>query len=98
MTTWWPSSISFFKVRKNTIFERAGFNRRNQLEGESAEQYITVLFGLAENCDYGQFKSQMIRDRLVVGIRDNALSERLQMNADLTLECEVRVTCEETVS
>ena len=28
----------------------------------------------------------MIRDRLVVGIRDNALSERLQMNADLTLE------------
>ena len=28
----------------------------------------------------------MIRDRLVVGIRDNGLSERLQMNADLTLE------------
>ena len=76
----------FFKVRKNTIFERARFNRRNQQEGESAEQYITVLFGLADNCDYGEFKSQMIRDRLVVGIRDNALSERLQMNAELNLE------------
>ena len=28
----------------------------------------------------------MIRDRLVVGIRDGVLSERLQMEADLTLE------------
>ena len=28
----------------------------------------------------------MIRDRLIVGIRDNALSERLQLDADLNLE------------
>ena len=76
----------FFKVRKNTIFERARFNRHNQQEGESAEQYITVLYSLADNCDYGDFKDQKIRDRLVVGIRDNLLSERLQMDAELTLE------------
>lgn len=31
---------SFFKVRKNVIFERARFNRRSQLEGETADQYI----------------------------------------------------------
>ena len=76
----------FFKVRKNTIFERARFNHRNQLEGESDEQYITVLFGLADNCDYGDFKSQTIRDRLVVGIRDNALSESLQMKVRKSYE------------
>jgi len=28
----------------------------------------------------------MIRDKLVVGIRDNVLSERLQMDEELTLE------------
>ena len=28
---------SFFKVRKNTIFERAKFNRRRQQEGEFTE-------------------------------------------------------------
>ena len=28
----------------------------------------------------------MIKDRLVVRIRDNSLSERLQMDAELTLE------------
>ena len=77
---------SFFKIRKNVIFERARFNRRKQLEGESAEQYITHLYQLAENCDYGELKSEMIRDRLVVGIKDSALSENLQIDADLTLE------------
>ena len=30
----------FFKVRRNVIFERARFNKRNQLCRESAEQYI----------------------------------------------------------
>ena len=43
---------SFFKVRKNIIFERARFNRRNQQEGESAEHYIMALYDLAEDCDY----------------------------------------------
>lgn len=76
----------FFKVRRNVIFERARFNRRNQLEGESAEQYITALYSLVENCEYGNLRDEMLRDRLVVGIRDAALSERLQMDADLTLE------------
>ena len=75
-----------FKVRKNVIFERARFNHRNQLAGESAEQYITTLYSLLENCEYGELTSQMIRDRLVVGIRDNVLSERLQMDANLTLD------------
>ncbi|KAL5503067.1 hypothetical protein EMCRGX_G009958, partial [Ephydatia muelleri] len=76
----------YFHVRHNVIFERARFNRRDQLEGESGDQYITELYYLAERCSYGQLTSEMIRDRLVVGIRDLALSERLQLNPDLTLE------------
>ena len=54
--------------------------------GESVEQFITSLYTLAENCDYGDLKDQMIRDRIVVGIRDQAQSERLQMDEGLTLE------------
>ena len=77
---------SHFQVRRNLIFERARFNKHDQLEDESAEQYITTLYQFAERCEYGDFKSEMIRDRLVVGIRDTALSEKLQMNPGLTLE------------
>ena len=77
---------SHFQVQRNLIFERARFNKRDQLEGESAEQYITALYQFAERCEYGNFKSEMIRDRLVIGIRDTALSEKLQMDPGLTLE------------
>ena len=77
---------SYFKVRHNVIFERARFNRRVQLAGESAEEFIMALYSLAATCEYGSFESEMIRDRLVVGIRDRSLSETLQTNAKLTLD------------
>ena len=77
---------SFFNVRHNEIFERARFNRRNQQADETAEIYIMALYDLATKCNYGRFESEMIRDRLVVGIRDSALSLTLQLDAELTLE------------
>ena len=77
---------AFFQVRRNIIFERAKFNRRVQNEGESVEQFITALYTLVETCDYGTLKEQMIRDRIVVGILNTGLSERMQSEANLTLE------------
>ena len=77
---------SFFKVLRNVIFERAKFNRRAQQRGEPVEQFITALYHLAETCEYGALRDEMLRDRIVVGIADSSLSERLQMIEDLTLE------------
>ena len=62
------------------------FNRRNQLAGESAEQYITTLYELVSTCECGGLADQLLRDKLVVGIKDTALSEHLQMDTDLDLE------------
>ena len=56
------------------------------MDGESAETFIMALYALAEHCDYKETKEEMIRDRLVVGIQDGSLSERLQMEPDLMLE------------
>ena len=75
-----------FKVRRNVIYERAHFNKRDQKEGESVKEYITVLHELVETCDYGTLRDKMLRDCLVVGIRDAALSDKLQLEAKLTLE------------
>ena len=75
-----------FKVRTNLTYERARFNRRKQQKGESVELFITDLHHLVKNCEYGTLKDQMIRDGLVIGIRDRTLSDRLQMEPDLTLE------------
>ena len=45
-----------------------------------------VLYELTENCEFGAMKSELIRDRLVVGLLDDSLSEKLQMDSKLTLE------------
>ena len=52
------------------------------------EQFITTLYKLADSCDFcdSQMRDEMIRDRIVISIRDSALSEHLQMDADLTLD------------
>ena len=75
---------SFFKVTRNVI-EQAQFNRHFQREGESAEQFIVELYNL-EFCNYEDLASEMIHDRLVVGIRDCHLSEHLQLDSELTLK------------
>ena len=77
---------AYFVKRHNPIFERAKFNQRKQEEGEPVDSFITALHCLAEYCGYGELHDKMIRDRLVVGLCDASLSERLQMDADLTLE------------
>ena len=44
------------------------------------------LYQLAENCNYGELQSEMIRDKLVEGITDGTLSEHLHLDPELTLE------------
>ena len=75
-----------FVKRRNIIFERAKFNMRKQEGGESVDAFITDLYALAEHCGYNTLHDEMIRDRLVVGLRDAALSEKLQLDAGLTLD------------
>uniref|UniRef100_A0A1X7U336 Retrotransposon gag domain-containing protein n=1 Tax=Amphimedon queenslandica TaxID=400682 RepID=A0A1X7U336_AMPQE len=75
----------FFKVRKNTIHERTRFNRHGQ-KGDLIEQFITSLYGLADLCEFDNLRDQMIRDHIVMEIRDKALSEQFQTDPDLTTD------------
>ena len=73
------------QVRKNVIFEKAKLNQWCQGDSESAKQFIMSLYCLAEDYTYGDLKEQMIWDRIVVGIRDQAYL-RNSMDSELTLE------------
>ena len=77
---------AYFVRRRNLIFERAKFNRRCQQEGEPVDDFIMDLYRLAEHCSYGTLHDELIRDRIVVGLKSAGLSEKLQKDADLTLE------------
>ncbi|XP_067049860.1 uncharacterized protein [Acropora muricata] len=79
----------YFAARRNTIVERARFNTRKQTPEESVGTFIQDLYCIADDC-----KNQVIRDRIVVGVLDDALSDRLQAKSDLTLADAVRMSRE----
>ena len=74
-----------FIKKRNVIYERARFSSCKQ-EGEPVDLFITDLHALAEHCDYKDLHDEMIRDRIVVGLKDAPLSEKLQLDSKLTLE------------
>ena len=67
------------------ICERYQFNKRDQESGESIDSYVASLRTLAKTCNYGSLLDSLIRDRIVVGIRDNGTRKRLLQEAKLTL-------------
>jgi hypothetical protein len=77
----------YCEPRINIPFERYRFNRRSQEPGETYDQYRTALRKLAENCDFGSITpDELLRDRLVFGIRDARTRERLLREPALTLK------------
>ena len=77
----------YCQPRKHVPFERYRFNRRVQEAGETYDQYRTALRKLAEGCDFGTITpDEILRDRLVFGIRDAKTRERLLRESELTLE------------
>ena len=57
--------------KTNTIYERYKLNNRSQEQAESIDTYITTLRALAETCEFGTLKDDLIRVRIVCGVRDN---------------------------
>ena len=77
----------YVNPRKNTVFERYRFWEYKQQEGETIDQFITELKTRAKSCEFGDQHDSMIRDRIVFGVSDTRLKERLlRESSDLTLE------------
>ena len=78
----------YFIPKKNIIHERAKFHSRKQNSGETVESFIRALHELAEHCHFqsADVKNEQIRDKIVIGILDTNLSEKMQLESDLTLE------------
>jgi hypothetical protein len=58
-----------------------------QEAGETCDQYRTALRKLTEGCEFQTITpEEILRDRLVFGIRDNKIRERLLRESSLTLK------------
>ena len=53
---------------------------------ESVDQYVTELRLLAKNCCFGELQEELIRDRIICGIKADSLQARMLREDDLTLD------------
>ena len=69
----------------NVIYERYIFNNRMQQDGETIDAYANELRSLASTCEFGQLQDDLIRDRIVCGLKDNATRRKLLQESKLKL-------------
>ena len=63
--------------KPSVIMEKYKLNKRDRQPGESIPFYVTELKCLSEHCDFGLTLKDMIRDRLVCGVRSPKIQQRL---------------------
>lgn len=82
--------VSKLKTRldktESDLIQRFKFNNRIQQPDESLEDFVLSVKLQAEFCSFGDFKELAIRDRLVAGVREVALQQRLLNEENLTLK------------
>ena len=61
----------------NVTYERYVYNRRVQANGERFDAFLGDVRRLARSCEFGDVMESMIRDRIVVGIRDDGTRHKL---------------------
>ena len=59
------------------IAERFRFHKRNQVRGESVNDYMAVLRKLSEHCQFGTALNDTLRDRFVCGLNDETTQKKL---------------------
>ena len=78
---------TFAVGEQNVIYERFLFNRRAQEEGESFEHFLSDLRNMVLKCDYcSSCVDSLVRDRIVLGIRDRDTQTELLKCRALTLK------------
>ena len=78
--------MEYFIPLRNVIHERCVFQSRQQLASESVEEFARQLQTIAVHCEYKKHTNEMVRDRFVMGVRDQAVKEKLQLISDLNLD------------
>ena len=68
---------AYFKPKRNVVYERYLFNMCQQNPDEPVDGYVNRLRKAASTCQFGTLTEELIRDVLVIGLRDQATKLRL---------------------
>ena len=69
--------------RPSSITYRCKFNSRFRQQGETVQQYVAELRNLLEHCEFGDQFEKMLCDRLVCGVNNECIQQRLLAESQL---------------
>ena len=75
-----------FMPKPSTVVQQFKFNTRFQQPSETITMFLAELRHLSEHCEFGITLDEMLRDRLVCGVRDIRIQRRLLTEPKLTLK------------
>ena len=91
-----PTELSFKEIveimgrhltpKPIAIAERYKFHKYHKEEDQSIREFLAKLQKLAETCEFGGYRDEALRDRLVCGITSQTIRRKLLGEADLTLK------------
>lgn len=76
---------TYFDPKKNITFERYTFNKMIQEIGESFDEYYSKILKQSINCEFGALADELLRDKIVIGISDMGLRQKLLAEENLGL-------------
>ena len=82
-----------FKPQVIVIYERFKFYSRNQGQSESIAEFVAGIKACARTCEFGDKLEEMLRDRLVMGLRDEGTQRHLLTVKDLKFAEAVEISC-----
>ena len=74
-----------FNPTPSETVQRSGFNTRIRKPGESVATFVAELRSLAEQCNFGTSLDEMLHDRIVCGINNSKIRQKLLSDKKLTL-------------
>lgn len=80
-----------FKPKVILVYERFKFYNRSQGTDESIADFVAGLKAFAHTCQFGTSLNEMLRDRLICGIRSENTQRALLTDADLTFAKAVEI-------
>ena len=73
-----------FSPPPSEVLQRFRFNGRVRKPGESVSVFMAELRKLSEHCNFGDALDKALRDRIIGGINDDAIREKLLAERELT--------------
>lgn len=81
----------YFSPTVSTTFERFTFNKMEQLSDESFDEFLTRIRSQSKKCEFDTLHDSLLCDKIVVGIKSEAVREKLLAEEKFKLENAIKI-------